>query len=131
MSQAAFIESPVLLPCQGEQMVGIVARPAGEHRSSNQDLGLVVIVGGPQYRAGSHRQFVHLARALAEAGDLIQPLAAGLIGEEAVRAELSALVRGQHAGRSAQDEITLFKSVGTAVADLGAASLVWRATLQG
>jgi exosortase A-associated hydrolase 1 len=29
---------------------------------------VVVVVGGPQYRAGSHRQFVQLARALAEAG---------------------------------------------------------------
>lgn len=64
--------------------------------------------------------------ALAEAGDLVQPLAAGLIGEDALRADLSALVRGEHPGRCAPDEITLFKSVGTAVADLGAARLAWR-----
>ena len=32
------------------------------------DLGVVIPVGGPQYRAGSHRQFVFLAQALAEAG---------------------------------------------------------------
>lgn len=69
--------------------------------------------------------------ALAEAGDLIQPLAAGLIGEDAVRADLSALVRDEHPGRRESDEITLFKSVGTAVADLGAARLVWRTTVQG
>jgi exosortase A-associated hydrolase 1 len=31
-------------------------------------LGVVVVVGGPQYRVGSHRQFVLLARALARAG---------------------------------------------------------------
>jgi len=31
-------------------------------------LGVVVVVGGPQYRAGSHRQFVLLCRALAAAG---------------------------------------------------------------
>jgi exosortase A-associated hydrolase 1 len=30
--------------------------------------GVVVVVGGPQYRVGSHRQFLHLARALAGAG---------------------------------------------------------------
>lgn len=64
--------------------------------------------------------------ALAEAGDLVQPIAAGLIGEDAVRGDLPALVRGAHPGRQAPDEITLFKSVGTAVADLGAARLVWR-----
>lgn len=64
--------------------------------------------------------------ALAEAGDLVQPLAAGLLQKEALRADLSALVRGEHPGRRSADEITLFKSVGTAVADLGAARLVWR-----
>ncbi|NNL99456.1 MAG: hydrolase 1, exosortase A system-associated, partial [Gammaproteobacteria bacterium] len=30
--------------------------------------GLLVVVGGPQYRVGSHRQFVLMARALAQAG---------------------------------------------------------------
>ncbi|MCK7493609.1 MAG: hydrolase 1, exosortase A system-associated [Comamonadaceae bacterium] len=30
--------------------------------------GVVVVVGGPQVRAGGHRQFVHLARTLAAAG---------------------------------------------------------------
>lgn len=64
--------------------------------------------------------------ALAEAGDLVQPLAAGLIGSDAVRADLSALVRGEHGGRRNASEITLFKSVGTAVADLGAARLALR-----
>ncbi len=69
--------------------------------------------------------------ALAEAGDLVQPLAAGLIGREAVRADLSALVRAAHPGRRTSAEITLFKSVGTAIADLGAARLVRRALVQG
>ena len=31
-------------------------------------LGVLIVVGGPQYRVGSHRQFVHLARALAREG---------------------------------------------------------------
>ncbi len=64
--------------------------------------------------------------ALAEAGDLLQPIAAGLIGADAVLAELAALVRAEHAGRRRSDEVTLFKSVGSALADLGAARLVWR-----
>ncbi len=66
--------------------------------------------------------------ALAEAGDLVQPLAAGLIGPDAVRADLSELVRGQDDGRRDATEITLFKSVGTAVADLGAAQLALRSS---
>ncbi|ODV12727.1 MAG: hydrolase 1, exosortase A system-associated [Rubrivivax sp. SCN 70-15] len=49
--------------CGGEALLGILARPAQPH-----SVGVVVVVGGPQYRAGSHRQFVQLARALAEAG---------------------------------------------------------------
>lgn len=46
-----------------EPMVGIVSRP-----EQPCALGLVVVVGGPQYRVGSHRQFVLLARRLAQAG---------------------------------------------------------------
>lgn len=64
------------------------------------------------------------AGALAEAGDLTQPMAAGLIGREHVAAELAELLRGERAGRRSEDEITLFKSVGTALEDLAAAELV-------
>ena len=64
------------------------------------------------------------AGALAEAGDLVQPLQAGLITREHVVAELADLVRGTVAGRRTLAEITLFKSVGTALEDLAAAQLV-------
>ena len=62
---------------------------------------------------------------LAEAGDVIQPLQEGLITRDAVRAELADLTTRRHAGRSNNDEITVFKSVGTAIEDLCAASLAW------
>ena len=64
---------------------------------------------------------------LAEAGDLIQPLQQGLMTRDAVRAELADLTAHRHAGRSNDDEITVFKSVGTAIEDLCAASLAWHA----
>lgn len=64
------------------------------------------------------------AGALAEAGDLVQPIANGTITREHVRAELADLARGRHAGRRDAAEITLFKSVGTALEDLCAARLV-------
>ena len=64
--------------------------------------------------------------ALAEAGDLVQPIQAGLIARASVLAELADLVSGRHAGRSNAQEITLFKSVGTAIEDLCAANLVWQ-----
>jgi ornithine cyclodeaminase/alanine dehydrogenase-like protein (mu-crystallin family) len=63
------------------------------------------------------------AGALVEAGDLTQPLANGLIKRDAIVAELADLVAGRHPGRNTQEEITLFKSVGTALEDLTAAQL--------
>jgi len=43
--------------------VGILHLPG-----SAPSLGMIVVVGGPQYRVGSHRQFVLLARAIARRG---------------------------------------------------------------
>jgi ornithine cyclodeaminase len=62
--------------------------------------------------------------AFAEAGDLLQPIAAGRWSREMVRAELKELVTGTKAGRQSADEITLFKSVGAAIEDLAAAELL-------
>jgi ornithine cyclodeaminase/alanine dehydrogenase-like protein (mu-crystallin family) len=64
------------------------------------------------------------AGALAEAGDLVQPLARGVIGRERIVAELAELLRGQREGRTNAGEVTLFKSVGTAIEDLAAAQQV-------
>ena len=63
------------------------------------------------------------AGALKEGGDLVIPLKAGLITEAAVKADLADLARARHKGRSAPDEITFFKSVGTAIEDFAAARL--------
>jgi len=68
------------------------------------------------------------AGALAEAGDLVQPLRAGIIDRAHLVAELAELVRGEKAGRIAATDITLFKSVGTALEDLAAAQLVLQRT---
>lgn len=66
------------------------------------------------------------AGALHEAGDLTQPIAAGVIAEADVAADLADLCAGRHRGRASGAEITLFKSVGTALEDLVAARLVHR-----
>lgn len=58
-----FRESPVRFDCEGEQLIGVIAEPI-----QGCELGVVIIVGGPQYRVGSHRQFVLLARELARHG---------------------------------------------------------------
>lgn len=65
------------------------------------------------------------AGALKEGGDLAMPIAAGIVHAADVRGDLFDLARGTHPGRGAADEITLFKSVGTAIEDLAAAILVW------
>jgi exosortase A-associated hydrolase 1 len=59
----SFVEDFVGFECEGVPLAGIVARP-----ERPLAIGVVVVVGGPQYRVGSHRQFVLLSRALAEAG---------------------------------------------------------------
>lgn len=58
-----FQEEPILFDCQGEKLLGVVTLP-----DFSQEIGVLIVVGGPQYRAGSHRQFVLLARQLAASG---------------------------------------------------------------
>lgn len=65
------------------------------------------------------------AGAFAEAGDILQPLEAGIIGKEAVQGDLFDLARGTGAGRASAGEITLFKSVGAAIEDLATAVAVY------
>jgi len=57
------VERPLFFDCEGFALLGVIAEPELPAR-----VGVVIVVGGPQYRAGSHRQFVLLARSLAEAG---------------------------------------------------------------
>lgn len=61
--------------------------------------------------------------ALAEGGDLVQAIQAGALEPEDVAADLFELTRGERAGRRFYDQITLFKSTGSALEDLAAAQL--------
>lgn len=63
---------------------------------------------------------------LAEAGDLIVPLSAGLIDRDHISTELGQVIAGQKPGRTSPDQITFFKSVGVAVQDAMAAAIVLR-----
>lgn len=56
-------ERAVIFGCGEDRLVGVLTEP-----QRPRSLGVVIIVGGPQYRAGSHRQFVLLARTLADNG---------------------------------------------------------------
>lgn len=59
-------ESVLQFGTPGSELIGVLSRPVEPGRL--HDIGVVVVVGGPQTRVGSHRQFVLLARALAAAG---------------------------------------------------------------
>jgi ornithine cyclodeaminase/alanine dehydrogenase-like protein (mu-crystallin family) len=65
--------------------------------------------------------------ALEEAGDLIIPLHDGTIHEDHIVGELGEVVLGKVAGRTSDDEVTFFKSVGNAVQDMAVASAAFRA----
>lgn len=63
-------EQAFAIPVDGDCLVGILHLPASQVVGAQQ-TGVVIVVGGPQYRAGSHRQFVQLARHLASAGHAV------------------------------------------------------------
>lgn len=65
------------------------------------------------------------AGATREAGDIVQPIASGVLEPEAIVADLHELARAQKTGRQSAEEITLFKSVGAALEDLAAAIAVY------
>jgi ornithine cyclodeaminase len=69
--------------------------------------------------------FVDAPGALTEAGDIVLPMRSGALAPDGIRGNLAALARGEHPGRRTADEITLFKSVGTAEEDLAAAILAY------
>ena len=102
---------------------------AGEWLQNGQHLDLV---GGfrPDMRETDDmairraRVFVDTrAGACKEAGDIVQPLESGVLDPDDIAADLFELTRGERAGRRFYDQITLFKSVGTAIEDLAAAQL--------
>lgn len=62
--------------------------------------------------------------ALAEAGDLIIPMNEGVISESDIYAELGEITSGKRPGRTSNDEITFFKSVGNAVQDAAIAQAI-------
>ena len=63
--------------------------------------------------------------AMTEAGDIVQPLANGVLSPGEIAADLYDLTAGRHAGRASAEEVTLFRSVGAALEDLAAAMLVY------
>jgi ornithine cyclodeaminase len=77
------------------------------------------------HAAARARVYVDTPAALTEAGDIAGPVARGALRAEDIRGDLAGLCSGKAQGRATPAEITLFKSVGTAIEDLAAAALLW------
>ena len=58
-----YAEQAMVFDCAGCRLIGLVSLP-----DRPAETGVLILVGGSQYRAGSHRQFTLLARHLAEQG---------------------------------------------------------------
>jgi len=71
------------------------------------------------------RVFIDFEAAMEEAGELVGAVQRGVLRREDVAGTLSELAAGTVVGRRSDDEITVFKSVGTAVVDLLAAQLAY------
>jgi len=105
-------ESVLHFACEGEPLVGILAAPA----DAVAEVGVVIIVGGPQYRAGSHRQFTLLARQLADEGCAALRFDYRGMGDSAgeardflaVEADIAAAIDALLAARPALKRVVLF-----------------------
>ena len=120
--------------------------PAGFDIISSATLATAPLIHGRELRPGQHLDLVGAftatmreadaeavrralvvadtrAGVLAEGGDVVQAIAEGAVTPAHVAAELAELCRGAHPGRTREDEVTLFKSVGWAGEDLAAAML--------
>ncbi len=70
------------------------------------------------------------AAALVESGDVVMGIAERNFGEQHVAGELGEVVLGRVPGRSTDDQITIFKSLGMAVEDVVSADLVFRKAIE-
>ena len=80
------------------------------------ELAVIIVVGGPQYRAGSHRQFVHLARAVARAGHAalrfdcrgMGDSAGALVNFESIGDDIASAIRATRAALPSVQRVVLW-----------------------
>jgi ornithine cyclodeaminase/alanine dehydrogenase-like protein (mu-crystallin family) len=107
---------PVLRSSQVDEGAHICA--VGACRPDQREMDTALVTRGRLYvdsRAG----------ALAEAGDILIPIAEGALDASAIVGELGEVVAGRAPGRTSPREVTIFKSLGMAVEDLAAARLAY------
>lgn len=89
----------------------------GNHSPDRRECDSALIVNSTVYVDS-------LDNVLREAGELLIPIAEGVFGAAAIGGELKDLCRAGAPGRASRDQVTVFKSVGTALSDLIAAQQV-------
>jgi uncharacterized protein len=122
-----FTEHALSFSFAGEELLGIVATP-----EQPRSTGVLVLVGGPQYRVGSHRQFPLLARTLAKAGYPVMRFDYRGMGDstgdlrnfEAVNEDIAAAINAFRQHCTALDKIVLWGLCDAASSSL----LYWDAT---
>lgn len=106
-----FTEEASFFTCENDRLLGIFTIP-----SNPAETGIIVIVGGPQYRIGSHRQFVLLARRLALAGHAVLRFDCRGMGDstggrrsfEALESDIAAAVNAMQARIPALQNVILW-----------------------
>lgn len=127
-------EEVLVFACEGEQLLAVLTPPL-PHASVSADLAdvaVVIIVGGPQYRAGSHRQYVQLAQRLAQNGVAALRFDTRGMGDstgaqrslEEIEPDVGAAIDALRAARPAVRRVVLWGLCGGA----SAALLYWRLT---
>jgi ornithine cyclodeaminase len=72
----------------------------------------------------------HKETALSETGDLLIPIADGLITEDDIQGSLGDVIDGRIAGRESDDEIIVYETVGVGSQDLMAAKLIYEKAIE-
>jgi ornithine cyclodeaminase len=122
----AAVRSADIVSCATLSTASLVA---GDWLSPGSHLDLIGSFT-PQMREADGRcfarasVFVDTEEALDKAGDVLSAVSEGHFTAGRLQGTLTQLCRGEHPGRGASREVTLFKSVGTALEDLAAAELV-------
>jgi alanine dehydrogenase len=129
--ESAFQESDVIVTCTPSRVAfvrrvdirpGTFIAAVGADSHDKQELD-------PDVFPGSKVVVDHLEQC-ATIGDLHHALASGAMKRSDVHAELSDVVSGARAGRTRDDEITIFDSTGTAIQDVAAAAAVYEKALR-
>ncbi|TPN50791.1 ornithine cyclodeaminase family protein [Mesorhizobium sp. B1-1-7] len=109
-------ETPVLF---GEWLPpGVHVNAVGASVASCRELDLDCV-------CRAHIWVDYLPMALTAAGELIEAIETGMIGSDHIRGEVGDVLTGAKPGRSGDDQITLFRSLGVPAQDIELANLVY------